>query len=413
MPKFVGRQVLDLSKIGDNYESPIGLDLPMSARFTCRIAVVYKTLGPYHVARLAHLAAEARLQGILFEGVALAGKQKAYPWLEVEDSRLDFQSTTLFPGEILEHVSLIKAIRGVVNYLRKTKPNIVFISNYTSMSMALLAIGTRLLGGRAVIISDSTWFDRPRRVIKEKLKRIVLAPYFAAFVAGERSRTYMHHLGIPLDRIVEGCDVVDNHTVARHVNDAVSTVDCPRQDLLCVARFIPEKNLIRLIDAYSLYRCRYAGDNPLSLNICGSGPIDEDLRRHVNDSGVQGVKFAGFVPQPELYIWFARSKALILPSVSETWGLVINEALVSGLPVLVSNRCGCVPELVQSGETGWLFDPENVEELAHLILKVEQLPEEEFKRIGMNCMHLIANWDLDRFTSGIFKLVDLINNSKH
>src|SRR5208337_5127598 len=72
----------------------------------------------------------------------------------------------------------------------------------------------------------------------------------------------------------------------------------------------------------------------------------------------------GFKQYEELPAYYGLAGAFVHASTAEQWGLVANEAMASGLPVLVSNRCGCATELVEEGRNGFAFDPENVEQLA-------------------------------------------------
>src|SRR5207247_1792609 len=72
----------------------------------------------------------------------------------------------------------------------------------------------------------------------------------------------------------------------------------------------------------------------------------------------------------ELPLYYARAKCFVLPSISEPWGLVVNEAMASSLPVLVSNRCGCAMDLVRHGRNGFVFNPLNVRSLANLFVEV-------------------------------------------
>jgi glycosyltransferase involved in cell wall biosynthesis len=82
---------------------------------------------------------------------------------------------------------------------------------------------------------------------------------------------------------------------------------------------------------------------------------------------LQDVVFAGFHQMDTLSAYYGLASAFILPSLSEPWGLVVNEAMAAGLPVLVSHRCGCVPELVRSGLNGYVFDPYDIDGLARLM----------------------------------------------
>jgi glycosyltransferase involved in cell wall biosynthesis len=109
----------------------------------------------------------------------------------------------------------------------------------------------------------------------------------------------------------------------------------------------------------------------------------------------------GFKQYPELPNYYGLASAFVLPSISETWGLVVNEAMASGLPVLVSDRCGCAPDLVRDGTNGFTFDPYSVEEIASAMLRVWKMEDGELKRMGAESSRIIAAWGPERFVSGL------------
>jgi glycosyltransferase involved in cell wall biosynthesis len=80
--------------------------------------------------------------------------------------------------------------------------------------------------------------------------------------------------------------------------------------------------------------------------------------------------------------------------------------MASGLPVLVSNRCGCVPELVKEGVNGWTFDPTNVEQLVNLMLRISSMSSDELEQMGSASAKIIADWGPDRFAHGLSAAVD-------
>ena len=108
----------------------------------------------------------------------------------------------------------------------------------------------------------------------------------------------------------------------------------------------------------------------------------------------------GFKQYEELPSYYAAAGAFIHASTTEQWGLVVNEAMASGLPVLVSNRCGCASDLVQDGVNGWTFDPTDEEQLAELMLKISS-DEALRSEMGRKSQEIIANWGPERFASGI------------
>jgi len=126
-----------------------------------------------------------------------------------------------------------------------------------------------------------------------------------------------------------------------------------------------------------------------------------DAGRSSLDSAAQGaVIFAGFRQVEELPFFYAGAGAFIHPALAEPWGLVINEAMASGLPILSSNNVGAAEELVQGGVNGFSFDPENVDELAGLMGRVAGMSPEERVAMGEASRRLIAEWGPERFARG-------------
>jgi 1,2-diacylglycerol 3-alpha-glucosyltransferase len=111
------------------------------------------------------------------------------------------------------------------------------------------------------------------------------------------------------------------------------------------------------------------------------------------------VYLPGFKQYDELPAYYALAKAFVHASATEQWGLVVNEASASGLPVIVSNCCGCVPELVQ--ENGFTFDPMNQHELASRLFEMASLSDEERERLGQASHRIATNFGPNRFGEGL------------
>jgi glycosyltransferase involved in cell wall biosynthesis len=172
----------------------------------------------------------------------------------------------------------------------------------------------------------------------------------------------------------------------------------PENYFLASARFIEKKNLPRLIQAYAEYRRRseIAAKAPWDLVLLGDGPLRETLNSQLSTLNLnEHVHLPGFKPYDELPVYYALANAFVHASTSEQWGLVVNEAVASGLPVIVSNRCGCAQELVNGN--GFTFDPTNEDELATRLLEMASLSDQERKRIGENSYGIAANFAPERF----------------
>jgi len=96
----------------------------------------------------------------------------------------------------------------------------------------------------------------------------------------------------------------------------------------------------------------------------------------------------GFKQKEELPKYLAVSDVFVLPSVSEGWGLVVNEAMAAGLPILISKKCGCSQELVEDGKNGFSFDPQDTNELLRLMLDIAD-GKYDLKVMGENSLRII------------------------
>ena len=96
----------------------------------------------------------------------------------------------------------------------------------------------------------------------------------------------------------------------------------------------------------------------------------------------------------------ASPNAFIHASTTEQWGLVVNEAMAAGLPVLVSERCGCAPDLVAPGFNGFLFDPEDVNSITDAMIEIADGSHDP-RAMGRNSQEIVARWSLARFAEGL------------
>jgi glycosyltransferase involved in cell wall biosynthesis len=229
------------------------------------------------------------------------------------------------------------------------------------------------------------------------------------------------------ERIFTGYDVVDNayfRQKAAEIRNETSEVRqkyaLPENYFLASARFITKKNLPKLIEAYAEYRQRsevrpqkseVSETRPAwDLVLLGDGPLREILNSHLSTLNLhQHVHLPGFKQYEELPVYYGLAKAFVHASTTEQWGLVVNEAIASGLPAIVSNRCGCAPELVNGN--GFTFDPGNEHELAARLLKMASLSDNERQHLGDNSYKIAGNFAPERFGEGLKEAVQLALSS--
>ena len=132
----------------------------------------------------------------------------------------------------------------------------------------------------------------------------------------------------------------------------------------------------------------------------GDGPLRQALNSQLSTLNLnEHVHLPGFKPYDELPVYYALANAFVHASTTEQWGLVVNEAIASSLPVIVSDRCGCAPELVNGN--GFTFDPTNEHELTARLLEMASLSDEERKHLGDNSYRIAANFAPERFGEGL------------
>jgi len=274
-----------------------------------------------------------------------------------------------------------------------------------------------------VVMSESARDDEPRTWWKETIKRQIVGIYSAALIGGQRHVEYLVELGMPRERIFTGYDVVDNDYFARRTLEIRNSkfeirkqYGLPENYFLASARFIEKKNLPRLIGAYSKYRQKSEvgahtsevgkESAPWDLVILGDGPLKADLCRLISVLRLTAhVHLPGFKQYEELPVYYALAKAFVHASTTEQWGLVVNEAIASGLPVIVSQRCGCVPELVQ--DNGFTFEPTDERELASRLSQMASLSDDELRRFGDASYRIAANFAPGRFGEGLEQAAQL------
>jgi len=385
-----------------------------------KLAICFTNFGPYHLARLRALAAGLGRSGGGLIAYEVAGAERRYPWLT--DRRPEpFDWVTLFPGRAVESVPGPVCVRAIREALDRDRPDAVAIVGY-SRPESMAALGWAERASRpAILMSESQAIDHPRAWWKEAIKGRRVRRFAAALVGGPRHRDYLVSLGLPAGQIRLGYNAVDNAHYARLADAARRTPGAgaraglpARPYFLAVSRFVPEKNLARLVRAFARYRRAAPPESAWDLVLCGAGPGAAEVEAAVIAGGVAGsVHRPGFLQADELPRWYAFASAFVHPSLMEPWGLVVNEAAACGLPLLVSDRAGCVGTLVPDppGTTGLRFDPADEPALAAALGAMAALPDDRRSAMGQAAADVVSCWGPDRFARGTIEALDLAGGS--
>jgi glycosyltransferase involved in cell wall biosynthesis len=340
----------------------------------------------------------------MFAGSAIRGVSTSFVQIaETSLTRKDLGGTDrsyhLYPYTLLfagpyDAIPSYKLAASLVADLIENPCDLAVLPGYDRPEYWAMLIICVFLRRRRAVFCDSTALDRDRGSWRETAKAFFFRRCDGFFCYGSRSKEYVASYGIDPCKIYEGCQAAalthDYDRVAiRAFYDTEWSSDTSFAKFLYVGRLSREKGLFDLLDAFSgIYR----QNSQATLAMAGSGSMAEALRERVKELGIESaVAFLGIKSPEEVGKLLMNSAAMILPSHREPWGLVVNEALSFGCPVVVSDVCGCVPELVHDGETGFSFPAGDVGALMRAMLRVQILSEDRVA-VAIRCLDLVEKF---------------------
>jgi glycosyltransferase involved in cell wall biosynthesis len=375
-----------------------------------RMLFLWESFGPHHVDRCEACAAYFGDRYDIF-GVEIATYDANYQWRGSIGSR-HFTKVTLFPGVVSQKIGGLRCFFRIVSTCLRLRAKYLFFCNYNIPAVFFSAVVLRLLGRRLITMQDSKFDDKQRYLFKEFLKSVLYRPYQAALAAGARSKSYLTFLGLPEGRVIVGYDTVSLDRVRAMAGVEPAPLGMPHaaRHFTVIARFVPKKNLGLALDAYAAYAAQHPRA-PRELHLCGSGELEAELKQQAERLGLKGVHFLGYLQEHEIARVLGSTLALILPSVEEQHGLVINEALAMGVPVLLSDNCGARDLLVRSGVNGFVFEPDNAAGLAHFMTIVDD-DADEWTRLSVGARQFQDAADTKFFVAAVEQVLGALAPAK-
>lgn len=377
------------------------------------VAIQYFSFGPHHVRRLEAIAEAAPDARTRVVGMEMFRKDSDYEWRPVTTNGGAFTRYTVMDCESEEGRRQPRVLRNAVSKaLDEIRPDVLVVSGWGFPESRMSLRWCRRKKCPIVMLSDNPRDNVRRHWWKELAKQWLLRGIKAGFVAGSPQARYLEHLGIPKAGIFQpGSCVVDNTYWARETERVRKEAKAVRVNrglpdnyFLCVSRFIPSKNIPFLVRAYARYR-RMAGPEAWDLVLCGSGSEEAAIRQAIRESKASNVHIPGFLQIDELPEYYGLAGCFVFPSsVYEPWGLVVNEAMASGLPVLVSRMVGSAEDLVHDGRNGYTFDPTDENGLAEVMLRVSR-DDTVRKSMGVGSRRIIEGHSLEVGAANLWRAV--------
>ena len=277
------------------------------------------------------------------------------------------------------------------------------------------AIAAARAGGKRVIIYTDSYNlgERPRHV--RLLRHLVYRPIYrlahVLLYVGHHTRRFFEDFGGRPEQLVHAPQVVDNARFdtertrlapRRKALKAEFGIPAGRKVVLFCAKFMAKKRPMMLVDAFLEAGL---GDDWMLL-MAGDGELRRACEARAAERGAGRIVFTGFLDQNAVSRAYAVADVFVLPSeYQETWGLVVNEAMNFGCPIIVSDRVGCAPDLVD-GKCGLVFAHDRPEALVAALRRMAG--DEELRlRCGERARAVIAAWSVDEFMAGLRRALGL------
>ena len=313
---------------------------------------------------------------------------------------------------------------GLWDLVRSGKPDaVILLTGYRYVSFWIALVAAKLYGVPLIFGTDASELGaRDGRQWKSAVKRFLWPLLFSLAdvitVPSSRSVHLMESLGLVRERIVLTPYVVDNDWWTLHAAKvdryAVRRMWGVPQDapvVLFCAKLQPWKKPQDLLRAFAAAELRSA-----HLVFAGEGPLRRNLEEETIALELTGrVHFVGFMNQTQLPNVYRASDLMVLPSEYEPFGLAVNEAMLCGCPVVVSDRVGAGDDLVRSGQNGFVFPVGNVDALATILREI--LPDSgRLKGLGEAAQKRMFTWSpsqgIDSTTEAIECAIRLLSRQK-
>ena len=305
---------------------------------------------------------------------------------------------------------------GIENHLSfevlknlEREPFDVYIMGCYSSLTEMLAILWFKFRRRKFFLNSDGGFPRKENVVKRLIKKYFISSAGYWLSSGKNCTEYLVYYGAKRERVFEypfASVTFDGDNYCEKVSEDEFKKQYALKDkvLLTVSRFDAGKGLDVLIKAFAKLN-----NQNISLVLIGGGPEEKSLNQLVENLGVKNVSLIQFMDKEELKSWYRNGDIFILPTRSDTWGLVLNEAMNFGLPIIATDMCGASLNLIEEGENGYVFPVDNVDALVEkLNLLVNDV--EKIERFGRRSKEIITDYTIPKMVESHIKHIEKVGN---
>jgi len=367
-----------------------------------RLVVVTEIISPY---RIPVFNALARLPEIDLHVIFLAETDSSMRQWRVYTDEIQFSYEVLpsWRQRIGKHNLLLN--KHVTRALRQANPEVILCGGYNYLASWQALRWAKRNAVPFLLWCESTAGDRRNLYrIVEGVKRTFLNDCSGFVVPGKSASEYVRQLA-GSDDIFVAPNAVDTKLFSAQCEVAQiraarlrGELGLPDRYFLYVGRLVPEKGLSDLLQAYANLDSQLRSE--VGLVIAGDGPIRAEMEAAAQSNFPGNVHFAGFVERDQLASYYSLAECLVLPTHTDTWGMVVNEAMACGLPIICTDVAGCAADLISSN--GILVAVSKISELSDAMRAIATDPELR-NRMSAESRRLIQGYSPQHCAEGIAK----------
>ena len=315
-------------------------------------------------------------------------------------------------GNDVKGIGIFKPrVGGLAGKLKREDFDVVLVQGWNHYGMLKAAWLAKRRGIKVFMRCEATdHVDSStgiKGILRELVVRFLLSQVDWCLAIGTRNRDFYLKRGFPVERIGSMPYCVDNdyfrnkaaHADVKCLYTELS-LDPNRPIILYASKFIARKFPDQLLEAYM----QLPEPRPYLIYV-GDGELRESLEESVNENNLKDVRFAGFRNQSELPTFYALADIFVLPSVNETWGLVINEAMNAGCAIITTDQVGSAIDLVKNNKNGFVLKAHDIPALV-VALKT-CLDQDRFSEMGLKSLEIIKDWGIKQNVDGLREALGL------
>jgi len=340
-----------------------------------KVLLITHTIAPYRIPLFNYIH---QIGDFDFKVITLAEREKNRNW-RINQNEINFNQQVL-PGlhffiygekrEIPIHLN-----RKVLLTIWQYNPDVVITAGYDSLTYWQAFLHCKIFKKKYILWNESSLLSVDSiKGIRGLLKRFIVKGSNNYVAFGTKAKEYLEFLGASPKNIFTGINTVNLEyfrgeflKLKKDRNLLAERREYPKILFLYVGQLIKRKGIIQILIAFNILK-----DDEIGLLIIGDGPEGNKLKNFCKENNLKNIFFEGFRQQSELPKYYVLADIFILPSFQEVWGLVLNEALASGLYVLCSKYAGSAYDLVKEGWNGKKFNPNNINEIINLIKQTKE-----------------------------------------